>query len=486
MRKQPNILFIMADQFRADAMSCAGNWARTPNLDHIAGMGVRYSHCVTASPICCPARVSLASGLYPHNTGLWTNKGYTMPTEWPTWMAAIRDAGYRTSLFGKTHLHRHGKDCEGHLRDSEDLLRAYGLDDVDEITGPHAARVTHCRMTDLWEAKGLYQAFKDDITGRWTPSGPVVRPSPLGREYHYDSYVGKTAAAYLQDYDRDQPWFCWVSFAGPHEPWDAPEPYDTMFKPADMPAPPARIQDEAPRPAGSFDENCAKIDNRLADPGEKGISAEHARKLRANYAGNVALIDDRIGNLLDVLDARGELDNTVIAFTSDHGEMNGDHGLVHKSCFLNAAARIPMLIATPEMRGTAVAGTVCESPAELIDLGPTLAERAGARLNYEQFGISMLLDPPGSDGAGKAHPYRQDALCEFDGEVMILTERWKAAINRDGQLYFLVDTQSDPDEQRNVAGLESLRETKDALRLRILERLSQSHKQVPTCGYICA
>ncbi len=477
MRTQPNILFIMADQFRADALGCAGGWTKTPALDRIAAGGVRFATCVTNSPICVPARVSLASGLYPHNTGLWTNKGYTMPEHWRTWMAAIRDVGYRTSLFGKTHLHRHGGDQD--LRDCAPLLNAYGLDDVDETTGPHAAASTRCRMTDLWQKHGLYQAFKDDIKYRQWGRGLSTHPSPLGKDFHYDAYVGQAAAAYLQAYDRDQPWFCWTSFGGPHEPWDAPEPYDTMFDPATMPAPLPRIQGRAGGPAGGLDTHFEKYDTNLRNVSKIPLNEETARKLRANYAGKVALIDEQIGNLLRVVEARGELDNTIIVFTSDHGEMNGDHGLVYKSCVLDGASRIPLLVSTPEMRRAGAGGRVCAAPAELIDVGPTLAELAGAELDYEQFGVSLtpaLADP---DAAPRA-----DALCEFEGEVMLLTERWKAAITTAGRIYLLVDRANDPGEQRNLAGDPQFKAVEEALRLRMLERLASSQRQTPICGFI--
>ncbi len=476
MDRKPNILFLMADQFRADALGCSGGWTRTPNLDRIAAMGVRYSECVTNSPICCPARASLASGLYPHTTGLWTNKGYTLPPTWRTWMAAIRDAGYRTSLFGKTHLHRHGGEMD--LRDCEHLLHAYGLDDVDETTGPHAASKSRCRMTDLWASKGLLEAFRHDIHRRWH-LGLITDPSPLGAEHHYDAYVGQTACRYLQTYDREQPWFCWVSFGGPHEPWDAPEPYASQFDPAAMPPARPRITSESPRPTGGLDEHFAKYDEMLSRPERVGLSPENTPRLRANYAGKVALIDDQIGQILSVLEQRGELDNTIIAFTSDHGEMNGDHGTIYKSCFLDGAARIPMIVSTPAMRNTPLAGRVSASPTELFDLGPTLADLAGAPLDYEQFGVSLaptLTDPA-------AH-HRRDAVCEFEGEVMLLTDRHKAAINRQGELYLLIDRERDPDEQHNLAGTPALRDTETALRLRILERLAQSQAQRPIVGFV--
>jgi arylsulfatase len=476
MPAKPNILFIMADQFRADALGCAGGWTRTPNLDRIAARGLRFENCVTTSPICIPARVSLASGLYPHNTGLWTNKGFTMPPVWRTWMAAIRDAGYRTSVFGKTHLHRHGGNQD--LRDCEHLLHAYGLDDVDETTGPHAAGSTRCRMTDLWEEKGVYTAFKDDLKYRQWGRLLSTQPSPLGRDLHYDTYVGQAASDYLKSYQRNQPWFCWVSFGGPHEPWDAPEPYNTMFSPDTMPAPLPRIQSATNRPTGGLDEHFAQYDKRQQQVSKIPLNEETSRNLRANYAGKIALIDNQIGMILNVLEARGELENTIIVFTSDHGEMNGDHNLIFKSCFLDGAARIPMLVSTPDMRKKGTTG-VCMAPVELIDVGPTLAELAGAKLEYEQFGISLvptLTDP--------ATVQRQEAICEFEGDMMMLTPEWKAAINREGRLYLLIDRQADPGEQHNLAGLPRMKPVEDALRLRLLERLSTGLHQIPLCGFI--
>jgi len=117
---KPNLLLIMTDQQRWDAMGCSGGWVETPHMDRIAAEGVRFSNCVTNSPVCIPARLSLATGLYPHNTGVWHNMGHTLSPHAGTWMQAVRDAGYRTSLFGKTHLHPHGGD----LRDSEQLMHA--------------------------------------------------------------------------------------------------------------------------------------------------------------------------------------------------------------------------------------------------------------------------------------------------------------------------------------------------------------------------
>ena len=168
----PNILFIMTDQQRWDAMSCAGDWVRTPNLDRIAAEGVRFSYCVTTTPICIPARVTLATGHYPHNNNVWDNITYAMPEDVKTWMRAIRDLGYRTSMFGKTHLHPH----RGDLREREHLINAYGLDDVDEIGGPRASAAVMSHMTQDVGGEGTPRELSGGLPGAVRQQAPCRAP----------------------------------------------------------------------------------------------------------------------------------------------------------------------------------------------------------------------------------------------------------------------------------------------------------------------
>ena len=454
----PNILFFMTDQQRWDAMGCSGDWVQTPNLDRIASEGVQFTNCVTTSPVCIPTRLSLATGLYPHNTGVWNNMQHTMLAETPTWMQAMRDAGYRTSLFGKTHLHPHGGD----LRERGKLMHAYGLDDINEIGGPRASTGTLSHMTAMWEEKGVWEAYRADYRERFSTKPHLVRPSTLTLQDYADVYVGQQAKQYLQNYDRQQPWCCWVSFGGPHEPWDTPEPYASMYDPEKMPAAIQRLP-TGERPQGHLDRLMRRI-NPAFEPGEIG-------RLRANYAGNVTLIDDQIGEILDAIAARGELENTVIVHTSDHGEMNGDHGLIYKSNFLNGAVRIPLLVRTPDSTN---AGSICDSPVEWIDIGPTLVELAGGELKHRQFGESLcpVITAPETT-------HRDFAISEIENEIMFLNQEWKAALNANGEVYLLFDVQSDPSETQNLAGRPEVTDIETALRLQILERLMQTQLKKP-------
>ena len=454
----PNILFLMTDQQRWDAMGCSGDWVQTPHLDRIASEGIRFTNCVTTSPVCIPSRLSLATGLYPHNTHVWNNMNHQMPAETPTWMQTMRDAGYRTSLFGKTHLHPHNGD----LREREDLMNAYGLDDVNEIGGPRASAKVLSHMTAMWEEKGLWEAYRADYRERFSTKPHIVRSSTFELEDYADVYVGQQTKQYLQNYERQEPWCCWVSFGGPHEPWDTPEPYASMYNPEDMPPAVPRPFMER-RPTGHLDRLMQRV-NPTFEPGEVG-------RLRANYAGNVTLIDDQIGEILDAIEARGELDNTIIVHTSDHGEMNGDYGLIYKSNFLNGAVRIPLLVRTP---GTTNAGGICESPVEWIDIGPTLVELVGGELEHRQFGKSLC---PVLTQLEATH--RDFAISEIEGEIMLLNREWKIALNANGEAYLLFNVQNDPNEIQNLAGRPEVADVETALRLQILEWLVQTQLDAP-------
>ena len=417
-------------------------WAASPLDGHPA----HGSHQLAG--LCIPARRSLATGHYPHNTGIWRNRTTQLDPEAPNWIRAVREAGYRTSLFGKTHLNHAGHD----LRTRAPLLTAQGIDDVYETVGPRQSARTLSHMTAEWESLGIWDAYQRDLAERFASKPHLVRPSPLGFEHYYDTHVGQKAKAYLEAYDRDQPWFCWVSFGGPHEPWDTPEPYFSHYDPEQMP--PALSGDlrAGDRPRGQLDALFARM---------PALTPADVAALRANYAGNVSLIDDQIGQLFSVIERRGEWQNTVVVLCSDHGEMNGDYGLIYKGNFLNSAVRVPLLV-----KGPAVARGVCEAPVEWFDVGPTLAEFAGAELDFAQFAVSLMasLRDPGV-------ATRSEALSEIYQEVMVMDARWKCVVNAAGRVYLLFDLENDPNESTNLAGMPERHAVEERLRLRILERL---------------
>jgi len=449
---RPNILLIMTDQQRWDALGCVGGWVETPNIDRMAAEGVRFSNAYTNSPWCVPARKSLQGGCYPRDIRRWE----TGPAKRrASWMRTLRDAGYSTCVIGKTHLHPHSGD----LRDRVGVLHALGLEHVDEIAGPRASAHVRSNMTDRWEEAGVWGDYQRDIEERLATKPWVARPSPLPLELYPDVYVGQQAVSYLREYTGDEPWFCWVSFGGPHEPWDAPEPYASRYDPEAMPEPVQLADDPPDRPRGLLDE-------RL-ETGDAAFEPGDVARMRANYAGKVTLIDDQIGEVLHVVEQRGELDRTVVAFVSDHGEMNGDYNLFRKRNFLNAAARVPFIVRLPPSH-RAPAGAASEAMVELMDLGPTLVELADAAPDPGSAARSVVpvLEDPG-------RPHRDFARSELPlmNEVMVATAAWKMVLNAQGEVYLLFDLRADPSETRNLAGRPGHEDVERELRRKLDESL---------------
>jgi choline-sulfatase len=432
---RPNLLFILADQFRADALGAVSSYASTPHLDRLAEEGVLFRRAYCNSPECVPSRFSFALSRYPHETGVWRNEPATLNSACPNWMQAIAAAGYRTSLIGKTHLHPHSGD----LREREPLMHELGIEDVNETAGPRASMTCLSHMTASWQEKGVWDAYRRDFEERFAETPYLVRPSPLPIEDYYDVYVGHHAARYLADYRDERPWCCWVSFGGPHEPWDTPEPYASRFDPALSPPP-------LPRLAGSA--TIGGLARRAFDSPERGPAAlsEHDVSLmRANYAGGVTLIDDQIGEVLDTLRARKELNNTIVVFTSDHGEMNGDQGLIYKSTFFEPAIRIPLIVRVPPA-WPGPKRIVCDIPVGLIDVSATLVDLAGAVVPPSFRGRSLRSTLEGRDGTS-----RSVVLSEFDHHYCLIGPRWKVEFAPDLSLVAAFDLETDPGEQHNIA-----------------------------------
>jgi choline-sulfatase len=200
-----------------------------------------------------------------------------------------------------------------------------------------------------------------------------------------------------------------------------------------------------------------------------GLAVSDIQQMRANYAGKVSLIDDQVGQIVETVQHRRELDRTIIIFTSDHGEMNGDHGLIYKSNFYRSAVSVPLLIRLPGPMGDAVAGKTCSNLAESFDIGPTLVDLVGGKLAFQQFGKSLV--PYLRSGADKG---RSVAISEYLGEIMIMDHVWKAAINPDGTVYQLFQVRDDPDELTNLAGRPEVAEVETELRLRAFRQVLQT------------
>jgi arylsulfatase A-like enzyme len=417
----------MADQFRHDAIGCVNGWMKTPNLDRICQSGTRFANTFSNSLECVPARFSLATGLYPHQTGIWTNMAISLNPEVANWMQAVQARGYRTSLFGKTHLHRTKRD----LRQGLPLMHAYGFQTVSETTGPPGNARVLSDMTAEWEARGLWDVYKADAHSGGGHFHP--RPWPLPFDLYYDVYVPQAAGRYLRGLPEGTPWFCCVSFGGPHPPYDTPEPYASMYRPEQIPPPAPRMR--------YADKTKGLLHNRKA---KTRLSESEILALKANYAGAITLIDEQIGELLSTIEARGEIDDTLVLFTSDHGEMDGDQGLFGKGNGLDPAAKVPLIVALP--RSVAATNATSAALVELMDVGATIVDYAGAALPRLSNARSLR---PVLEGRKTEH--RDFVVSEFEEHYILVTTKWKIELNARVHPVLLFDRQNDPDERNDLS-----------------------------------
>ncbi len=457
MGRKPHILILMTDQQRADCLSCAGHpQIRTPHLDRIAGEGVRFTQAITVSPVCMPARASFINSLYPHNHGMWQNRGCLQP-HGPTLFHHLREAGYRTAHIGKAHYYRHGG---GHMADREEYMHGLGLEDVHETTGPMATRKVQSYMTDCWAEGGWHEVFKEDYADRLRRRGDnpfFVRASPLPVDLYPDSYVGRKAVEYIQEYDDGRPMCLFVGFPSPHDPWDAPGEYATMYDREKTPEP-------IPWPAQG-----RSLPPHIRDMEDfqpmNGSTLENIRGIRTNYYGKISLVDHWIGRILDALDEKGLLDNTLIVFWSDHGEMLGDHRRLWKSTFHESSMRVPLILRWPDHFEKGVSS---DALVEIIDVYPTLMEVLDLGKVQRCLGESLLpllIDPRAS--------FRDLQLSEIahagERRLCIRTQGHKYAVRENGDGYMMYDLGQDPHEQNNIIGQHDGLEQQ--LRERLLRRL---------------
>ncbi len=451
---RPDILILMTDQQRADCVGASGNSViQTPNMDRIATEGAYFTQACSVAPLCMPARASFITGLYPHNHGMWNNAG-RLPAHDETIFHHLQRAGYRTAHVGKSHYYVHRRE---HMAEWEPYMHARGLDYVHETTGPWATLHTDSYMTDDWQQKGLLQAFREDYERRrQDPAG--VWPSPLPTEDFMDSYIGRQAVSMLDAYDEPNPLCLFVGFGGPHPPWDAPGDYATMYDPDEMPAP------VCPSEALSWLSEAAQA-YELAGRRER-LSESDFRRMAANYYGKISLLDYWFGQVLKAQEHRGRLDDTIVIFWSDHGEMLGDHHRLGKQLFFDASLRVPLMIRWPRR---IPAGVRSDRVVEHIDVFPTLLEGLGLEPCERAFGRSLW--PLITDGTAN---WEDEALSEVGQYTMIGTERYRYVINREGEGVQLFDLAEDPKQLTNLCGRDDTAGIEAEMRERLLARLART------------
>ena len=340
-----NILLITADQFRHDALGSAGVFpVPTPHLDALAAGGTAFDAAYCASPLCVPSRASIMTGRMPCEHGVYYND-QSWPEAMPTLPRRLADNGYYTACIGKRHFNpprRHGG-----------FHRVWSGEDVTLPRPPHPS-ATVMQWGDYAD-----QAY----VGEPTHLPPELYSTTLLAN-HACAELRRLAATRRMRAGGGEPVFLWLSFIQPHTPCVPPDPWFSLVD-ADAVPPPVR---DDPRELDALPEPV----RRWFDFWQR-IGPEHARRFRAQYLGDVALVDHEVGRVLRTLDELGLRDDTLIVFTSDHGDYLGDHGLQQKGFFHEASARVPLVFYGPRV----AAGRRVATPVSLIDLYPTLLDHAG-------------------------------------------------------------------------------------------------------------
>ncbi len=380
--RKPNILFILTDQQRRDSMRAYGNnWIKTPNLDKLAEKSFVFENAYVTQPVCTPARASIMTGLYPHATGLQRNN-IPLSRDIQTIGDMIDDEYYNAHM-GKWHL-------------GDDMVAQHGFDTWEAVEDFQRVRIT--RKEYRYQEAPYNKWLRDH--GVEPPSMKIsyegwVGVADLTEEQTQAGFLGHTASKFIREFpDGDhahKPWMLYVNFFEPHPPYTGP--LNGLYDPDEIEVGPGFRT----RPDSGSLVNRLRSDyymgggnNPLGEAGgdhHDTTTEEGFRKLRAQYFANVTLVDNQLGVIFKALEESGQADNTIIIFTSEHGEMAGDHGMLEKRSLYEEASNVPFLMYVPWMNNgeqTRVPGSVGQ-----VDLVPTLLDLSGSQIPDHVEGKSL-------------------------------------------------------------------------------------------------
>ncbi len=437
---RPNIVFVITDQQRYDTIAATGHrWMATPNLDRLAEGGVNFSRMFVTSPSCAPSRASIFTGLYPHTHGVLRNDEVW---RW-TWVQMLAESGYRCVNVGKMHTHPFEQSFgfhERHVTENKDRAHPglpFFLDNWDKalwIRGVEKpSRVTYRRRADYRERLGAFA---------WE----------LPADLHPDNFVGSMAVHWLDSYTGTEPFFLQVGLPGPHPPYDPTPDMLALYADRDLPAPILDADDLAqqPQPLKDLRREHWESDHdaivHLPEP-----TPEQTRRQRQHYFANVSMIDAQVGHLIEALERRGVLDDTVFIFSTDHGDCLNDHGHSQKWTMYEQSVHVPAIVWAP---GLGVAARECDALVSSMDFGPTILELAGLAPPDWMQAQSMLPLIRGTSTQGRDTVFSEHArdmiLKGTEQMTMVRDAHWKLVHFSDSTEGQLFDLENDPQEIRNL------------------------------------
>lgn len=485
----PNILWICTDSQRWDTLGSYGNpWVRTPNTDRLASEGMLFTNCYAQNPLCTPSRGAFLTGRYPVTTGLRQN-GQDIPETERLVTRRLAEEGYLCGLSGKLHLSACDRRIERYGRD------ASGWPKPTPERGNQVMEGIERRINDgytdtefYWDHAPSGKLPSSSYTRWLAERGQVVDPQPwrgsrhvktgMPSEYHQATFCVEKAIDFLKAHnDRGYPWLFSVNIFDPHFILDPPEEYLERY---------LERLDEIPLPdyrEGELDEK-PPFQKHFAERGAYNrleMTPREHRLCRAAYWAMCDHIDAQVGRLLNALEASGQRDRTIVIFTSDHGEMLGDHGIYIKGPFLyDPGIRVPLIVSWP---GVIPAGERRDTMVELADLAPTLLDAAGftGEPGMQAKSLWPVL-------TGETTDHRDDVYCEYYNSnpnnppqfcTMIRTATHKLVVWHGQELGELYDLEADPRELTNLWTSEAHAAVKHELFTRLVDRMAWTADPLP-------
>ena len=462
--RRPNILILYTDQQRWDTLGANGNREiLTPNLDALAKSGVNFSHHFVQNPVCMPSRISMLSGRYPSSLGI-THMGVPVPQETMTLPRLLKRYGYRSANIGKLHFLPHANRDHrlphpdygfDHLEISdepgvyEDAYRAWARQRAPEQMDSISAGIPPATRT-WYRTMGIDDevVHRGDPEGRFDFDGGI--PFAADDGLTHSAFVAEQTIEYIRQ-QGSQPFLCIAGFYSPHAPWMAPQKYLDLYDPEKLSVPefPVEIERQRPRKSGQ----------RFSDA--------HLRRAKQGYYAMISEVDDHVGRILGALDAEGLRENTVVVFTSDHGEWLGTHLKFGKGYPADdAVSRVPLIVSAPDGKS----GQNVDDIVEAVDIVPTLLSLAGIQAPPTLQGVSLAdVVTRGAEAS------KQAALTEGDGWKCLRNRDYRYLIHSDGS-ECLWHIKSDPGEYADVVNDPAHQPALSRCRRQLLERLLQMER----------
>lgn len=482
-----NVVVIMCDQLRKDCLGCYGNeYIKTPNIDRIAKNGVVFKRHYTANPICMPSRISIFSGMYPHNHGMWTN-GLFIKDEGYMVMDRLREAGIQTANIGKIHFEPH--ECPADFGSMEsDVLWSEKLDEMDKFHGPYwgydyveiqdsASDRSQHMIKWFYKNGGTDEMYKLVKKDGYIEGGATKVPNYL----HRSTFVGERSVNYIENIrDKERPFFLTVSFSDPHHPFIATEKDMDKWGDREFKKPVGSGGDLESRPQHYRDHLAGTWSRRGTQKGGTVSEQLKDERIKSTYA-MIELVDENVGKVLDALERENLLNETAVIFTSDHGELLGDFGLWAKGPFyFEGLISTPLIISYPNCKARKT-----ESLSSSVDMAPTVLELLGLKKPYYMDGVSLrevLNDVSASVRDWCLTEYRNGFNEKDCSSKAVITDEYKYVRYQTGESE-LTDLKNDPDELVNRAGDIQYAETEQKLKEKMLDVLLSTESKKPYQHY---